>query len=90
MGDNGYDEVGDDLEYKLYGRGVSSGSCARLSSRSRQQTKFYADYGNDNDNDSSNEGDRNNIEEDDLGDDGDCATSDDNDDAQDVTKLLLQ
>ena len=71
MGDNGYDEVGDDLEYKLYGRGVSSGSCARLSSRSRQQTKFYADYGNDNDNDSSDndssdEGESNNGEEDDL------------------------
>ena len=68
MGDNGYNEVGDDLEYELYGRGVSSGSCARLTSRSRQQTKFYADYGNDNDNDSSDEGESNDGEEEDLDD----------------------
>ena len=81
VGDDGDDENDDDgvdCEYKLHGGGVSS--CAQLSIRTRQQTNFFADYGNDNDNDSSNEGDSNNIEEDDLGDDGDCATSDDNDD----------
>jgi hypothetical protein len=85
-GDDENDDDGGDCEYKLHDGGVSS--CARSSSRTRQQTNFFADYGNDNDNDSSDEGDSNNVEKDNLDnatgnkldDDGDCATSDDNDD----------
>jgi hypothetical protein len=76
VGDDGYDKVSDDGEYKLHGGGVNSGSCAWSSSRIRHQTKFYADYGNGNDNDSSDndssdEGESNDGEEDDL-DDATC------------------
>ncbi len=84
VGDNGYDEIGGDFEYELYGGGVSSGSCAQSSARYHQQTKLYADYGNDNDNDSSDESKSNNGKEDDL----DDATDDelgDNDDAMTMT-----
>ena len=52
VGDDGYNEVSYDGEYMLHGGGVSSSSCARSSRRIRHQTKFYADYGNDNNNDS--------------------------------------
>jgi len=104
VGDNGYNEVGEDGEYELHGRGVSSGngeyelhgrgvsSCARSSCRTRQQTNFFADFGDDNHSDSSYEVDGNDGEEDDLDnttgdeldDDGnDEDTMDDNDDATD-------
>ena len=68
VGDDSYDDGSDNGQYKLHGGGVSSGSCARSSSRIRHQTKFYADNGNDNDNDSSDEGESNDGEEDDLDD----------------------
>ena len=80
VGDNGYDEVGEDGEYELHGGGVSSGngeyelhgggvsSCARSSCRTRQQTNCFADFGNDNHSDSSYEVDSNDGEEDDLDD----------------------
>ncbi len=73
VGDDGYDKVSDDGENELHGGGVSSGSCAWSSSRIRHQTKFYADYGNENDNDSSDndssdEGKSNDGEEDNLDD----------------------
>ena len=97
VGDDGYDKVGDNGEYELHGGGVSSGRCARSSSRISHQTKFYADYGNDNDNDSSdndssdegesNDGEEDNLDDmtcDELDDDGnDEDAMDDDDDATD-------
>ena len=78
MGDNGYDEVGEDGEYELHGGGVSS--CARSSCRTRHQTIFFADFGNDNHSDSSYEVDSNDGEEDDLDDEtGDELHDDGND-----------
>jgi hypothetical protein len=41
----GDDEVSDDGEFELHGRGVSS--YARLPSRTRKQTEFFANFGND-------------------------------------------
>jgi hypothetical protein len=97
VGDDGYDEVCDNGEYELHGGGVSSGSCARSSSRIHHQTKFYADYGNDNDNDSSdndssdegksNDGEKDNLDDptcDELNNDcNDMDTMDNDDDATD-------
>ena len=66
-GDNDKDENGDNggdrnYEYELRGRGVSS--CVWLSSRTHQQTNFFADYGNNDNSNSSNKGDSNNGKED--------------------------
>ena len=96
VGDDGYNKVSDDGEYKLHGGGVSSGSCARSSSRIHHQTKFYAD-GNDNDNDCSDndssdkgesiDGEEDNLDDptcDELNNDGnDEDATDDNNDATD-------
>ena len=56
-GDDENDDDGGDCEYKLHDGGVSS--CARSSSRICQQTNFLADYGENVNSDSSNEGDSN-------------------------------
>jgi hypothetical protein len=84
--DDGYDEVGDDGgdgEHELHGGDV--GSCAWSSCRTRRQTFFFADFGNDNHSDSSYEVDSNDGEEDDLDDATDNELDDfDNDvDAED-------
>jgi hypothetical protein len=101
--DNGNDEVREDGEYELHSGGVSSGngeyelhgggvsSCARSSCRIRQQTNFFADFGNDNHSDSSYEVDSNDGEEDDLDDatgnelDNDGNNEDAQDDDDDAT-----
>ena len=90
VGDNENGDNGGDGEYELHSGGVSS--CAQSSCRTRQQTNFFADFGDDNHSDSSYEVDGNDGEEDDLDnttgdeldDDGnDEDTMDDNDDATD-------
>jgi hypothetical protein len=95
VGDNSNDENGDDGgndEHELHGGGVSS--CARSSSRTCQQTNFFADHGKNVNSNNSDKGDSNDGEEDNLdnatgdelnndGDDNDAM--DDDDDIIDLT-----
>ena len=73
--DNENGDDGGDDEYELHSGGVSS--CAQSSSRTRQQTNFFADHGKNVNSDNSDKGDSNDGEEDNL----DNATGDElNDD----------
>ena len=79
VGDDGDDENGNDGEHEPHGGGVRS--CARSSSRTRQHSKLFADFGDDKHSDSSYKVDSNNGEEDNLDDaTGDELDDDGNDD----------
>ena len=80
-GDDDADDAKDSGEYELHGGGVSS--CAQSSSRTRQQTNFFAEYGKNVNSDSSEESDSNDGEEYNLDDaTGDSSEESDSNDGE--------